>query len=400
MVRDDLERSRVTTFFRLILAIPHLIAVALYGLVAIFATVVNWFIALLQGTASADLHRFVAGYLRYATHVQAYLHLAANPYPRFFPGESVAVGDYPVDIEIDPPLPQNRWKTAFRIVLAVPAFVLAGALVGGSLSFTTTSNRTFSYSLGVLSLATIFAWVAILARRRMPPGLSQLIAFCISYGAQLTAYMLLLTDRYPDCDPYAVALPAVAPRRALRVSVTDDLGRSRLTVLLRLLLAIPHAIWLTLWGIVASLALIVSWLATLLGGRTPAGLHEFLARYVRYRLHVAAYMLLVAEPFPSFGGRPGYPVDVEIDPPLPQSRWVTAFRPLLALPALLLGVALGFAALACGLLGWFAALATGRMPRMLRNLAAFALAYLSELYGYTYLLTERYPYSGPVFATH
>ena len=33
--------------------------------------------------------------------------------------------------------------------------------------------------------------------------------------------------------------------------VTDDLRRSRLTVFFRLLLVIPHLIWLTLWGIVA-----------------------------------------------------------------------------------------------------------------------------------------------------
>jgi hypothetical protein len=37
------------------------------------------------------------------------------------------------------------------------------------------------------------------------------------------------------------------------------------------------------------------------------------------------------------------------------------------------------------------------MPLMLRNLAAFGLAYQTEVFGYAWLLTERYPYSGPVF---
>ena len=34
--------------------------------------------------------------------------------------------------------------------------------------------------------------------------------------------------------------------------VTDDLHRSRLTVFFRLLLALPHLIWVSLWGIVAA----------------------------------------------------------------------------------------------------------------------------------------------------
>lgn len=34
----------------------------------------------------------------------------------------------------------------------------------------------------------------------------------------------------------------------MRLTVTDDLRRSRLTVFFRLLLAIPHFIWWTLWA--------------------------------------------------------------------------------------------------------------------------------------------------------
>ena len=34
VVTDDLERSRVTVFFRLLLAIPHLVVVALWGIAA------------------------------------------------------------------------------------------------------------------------------------------------------------------------------------------------------------------------------------------------------------------------------------------------------------------------------------------------------------------------------
>ena len=42
-------------------------------------------------------------------------------------------------------------------------------------------------------------------------------------------------------------------------------------------------------------------------------LHRFLAAYVRYAAHLAAYLTLAADPYPGFTGRPGsYPIDVEI----------------------------------------------------------------------------------------
>ena len=63
-----------------------------------------------------SLHDFVANYIRYSTQVGAYVFLAANPYPWFRVQQ-----DYPVDVEIDPPVRQGRWGGFFRLLLAVPA---------------------------------------------------------------------------------------------------------------------------------------------------------------------------------------------------------------------------------------------------------------------------------------
>ncbi|MGH3092567.1 MAG: DUF4389 domain-containing protein, partial [Gaiellaceae bacterium] len=127
VVEDDLERSRLTVLFRLLLAIPHLIWLLLWSIGALVAAIVNWFATLALGRSPDSLHGFLAAYVRYATHVYAYLSLAANPFPGFT-GEA---GSYPVDVEIEPPAPQNRWKTGFRIVLVIPALILANALAGG-----------------------------------------------------------------------------------------------------------------------------------------------------------------------------------------------------------------------------------------------------------------------------
>src|ERR671930_1110130 len=128
----------------------------------------------------------------------------------------------------------------------------------------------------------------------------------------------------------------VQARHPIRLVVTDDLRRNRLTVFFRLILAIPHIVWFVVWGIVALLAAIANWFATLVKGQSPEGLHNFLATYLRYQTHVYAYVLLIADPFPGFGGQPGYPIDLEIAPPERQNRWTVAFRLILAIPALVL----------------------------------------------------------------
>jgi hypothetical protein len=180
-------------------------------------------------------------------------------------------------------------------------------------------------------------------------------------------------------------------RHPIRLVVTDDLQRNRLTVFFRLILAIPHLIWVVLWGIVAVLAALANWFATLVKGESPEGLHNFLATYLRYQTHVYAYVLLIADPFPDFGGKPGYPIDIEVDRPQPQNRWMVAFRLILAIPAFIVSGILGYLNRALAVFSWFVALAMGRVPEGLRNFAAFALRYEQQTAGYVYLLTDRYP---------
>ena len=180
-------------------------------------------------------------------------------------------------------------------------------------------------------------------------------------------------------------------RHPIRLVVTDDLQRNRLTVFFRLILAIPHLIWLTVWGIVAALAAIANWFATLVNGQSPEGLHDFLATYLRYQTHVYAYILLVADPFPGFGGKPGYPIDIEVDPPQRQNRWTVAFRVILAIPAFIISGILGYLNRALAVFSWFIALAMGSVPEGLRNLAALALRYEQQTAAYALLLTGRFP---------
>jgi hypothetical protein len=405
VVRDDLHRSRLTVFFRLFLAIPLFVWLTLRGIAALAVSVVNWLAVLIQEEVPESLHGFVASYVRYATQVSAYVFLAANPYPWFRCQEG-----YPVDVEIDPPVRQGRSRGFFRLVLALPALLLAATLGGG---FATGSPgqgpstasqggvQTVAWSAssigGVATICAFLAWFAVLALGRSPRGLRDLVAFALGYAAQAGGYLLLLTPRYPTSDPALAEPYSRLPEHPVRVVVTDDLERPRLTVLFRLFLAIPHIVWIVLWSIAVFFVAIVAWFATLATGRLPESLHRFFSAYVRYATHLGAFIYVVGRRFPGFTGRAGsYGIDLELEPREKQGRWKVLFRFFLAIPALLVAGALGGVAIVVAFLGWWYALFTGRMPEGLRNLGVACLRYTAQLDAYLLLVTEQYPYGAPV----
>jgi hypothetical protein len=394
LVSDDLERDRLTVFFRLILSIPHLIWVTLWGIASFVLAFVNWLCTLALGRSPRTLHEVLASYVKYVTHFYAYLNLIANPYPRF-DGKS----GYPIDVEIPPPERQSRLSVLVRGILLLPALLIVLVLFGNLNSRFSFGRSSFaSYGTwSLLSAVALLGWFAILARAKMPRGLRDAGAYALSYGAQFYAYACLLTQRYPDSDPLA-AVPDL-PTRAdpIRLELADDLRRSRLTVFFRLLLALPHLIWLELWGILMIVCAILNWFATLFGGRSPESLHRFLSAYLRYANHVYAFLYLIANPFPGFVGKAdSYPYEIAIAPRERQNRWKTGFRIILAVPALFLTGTYSALAFVVALLGWFSSLARGRMPQGLRNAGALALRYQAQTHGYLLLLTDAYPYSGPV----
>jgi len=176
VVNDDLQRTRLTVFFRLILAIPLALWAVLWAVVAALAYIVNWFATLFIGQSPDGLHNFLATFLRYTTHVRAYTLLVADPYPQFTGKE----GTYPIDLEIDPPQRQNRWTVFFRGILAIPALFLSNLL--------SQLNQ----------LLAIFSWFIALATGRVPEGIRNFAALAIRIETQTYAYALLLTGRYPS----------------------------------------------------------------------------------------------------------------------------------------------------------------------------------------------------------
>jgi hypothetical protein len=189
------NRNRVTTAFRLILAIPHIILVGgaglgfayrgdsatmvggeggLLGAVAVFLAIVSWFTILFGGSHIVSIRQFTSFYLRWRVHALAYVMLFRDEYPPF--------GDapYPASIEIvDPGGSRDRLTVGFRILLAIPHFI---ALL---------------FVLLAWWLTTIAAWFIMLLTGTYPRELYDFGVGALRWLLRVEAYLLLMVDEYP-----------------------------------------------------------------------------------------------------------------------------------------------------------------------------------------------------------
>ena len=186
------ERSRLTTFFRWILAIPHFIMLYVYTIVFFVVLVIAWFALLFTARWPEGLYRFAGNYLRYATRVAGYIYLGVDQYPPFSGSEDV---DYPVRVTIAPPQASySRPKVFFRGIYAILAMVIR-------------------YALGiVIGFVSFLSWFAIVITGRQPAGLQTALNFSLAYTTKADALIFLITETYP---PFGDMQSQVAPPAAV-----------------------------------------------------------------------------------------------------------------------------------------------------------------------------------------
>jgi ABC-type multidrug transport system fused ATPase/permease subunit len=170
--------------------------------------------------------------------------------------------------------------------------------------------------------------------------------------------------------------------------------RSRLTTFFRYFLAIPVFIVAFFWAIGAYLGVIVAWFALLFTARYPEGIYNFEVKAIRMLQRSSAYLYLLTDKYPSFGGDddPDYPVRVEIAAPQEQySRAKTFFRYFLAIPVWIMLYLYGIVVSFVSFVSWVVIVVTGKQPRGLQDLLVMASSYHTKAFAYMFLLTERYP---------
>jgi len=189
-------------------------------------------------------------------------------------------------------------------------------------------------------------------------------------------------------------------------------NRNRLTTAFRFFLAIPHLILVGgvglgiashrdsgttiggeggLLGVVTFFLAIVSWFTIVFAGTHIAGIRQFTAFYMRWRVRALSYFMLLQDPYPPFGDAP-YPASLEVvDPTGPRDRLTVGLRLLLAIPhyIVLIFILLGW--LITTIVAWFIILFTGSYPKGLYDFGVGALRWLLRVEAYLLLLVDEYP---------
>ncbi|MGH2982398.1 MAG: DUF4389 domain-containing protein [Solirubrobacterales bacterium] len=171
------ERDRLTTFFRIILAIPWLIVASIYAIAAFVTVVISWFALLITGRYPQGLYNFNSGVLRYIVRANAWVYLQTDQFPPFGLSPDPT---YPVRVQVAPrDEQQSRLKVLFRIILVIPLHVL-------------------SLGINYLHLGAGFvAWMTIVFRGYQPAGVHNALMFTNAWNARVLAYLMLLRDEYP-----------------------------------------------------------------------------------------------------------------------------------------------------------------------------------------------------------
>lgn len=168
------KQNRLTVAFRLILVIPHLVVLLALGIALEVVAFLGWWAALFTGRLPQWAHEFITGVLRWSTRVNAYYHFLTDEYPPF----SLEDADYPIRL-VTKQTRLNRLAVLFRIILAIPAWLLASvALVG-------------------MAILSFFAWLITLIAGRLPAGLHQAFAAILRFYARFSGYAFLVTPDYP-----------------------------------------------------------------------------------------------------------------------------------------------------------------------------------------------------------
>ena len=184
---------------------------------------------------------------------------------------------YPFGLDVEDAQSQSRLTVFFRGLLIIPHIIIL-------------------YFIGLaVGIITFIAWFAILFTGKYPAGMLQFSVNAMHWQVRSSGYMLLLTGAYP---PFAMGPDEAYPVRFHGEGQVE--GRNRLTVFFRYFMVIPHIIVLAILMIVLYVVYFISWIAALITGSVPAGMHNFMAGVLRWGTRLNAYYYLLTDDSPPF----------------------------------------------------------------------------------------------------
>lgn len=200
---------------------------------------------------------------------------------------------------------------------------------------------------------------------------------------------------------------AIPPQNyPVRLSIARPVSQSRITnfplgvgMVVRAVLLIPQIIVLYFFNLAASVTFFIATFAILFTGHYPRGLFDFYVGYQRWSTNVTAYLYSLHDAYPPFGtdAKPGYPVQLEIDYPDQQSRFLNFpfigifVRLLLLIPHIVVLYFMLLAAMIVIFIAHFAILFSGAFPEGMHRFVAGVLRWNVRISAYMVSLTDQYP---------
>src|SRR5580704_14285951 len=181
----------------------------------------------------------------------------------------------------------------------------------------------------------------------------------------------------PGGPPAATVQEELAP---VLVAFAGPAPQSRMTVLIRALMVIPHIVVLWALAIAAYVVVIIGWFGALFTGRLPNFAADYLAGFVRWQTRVFGYAILLTDVYPPFTLEDAdYPIRVAVQPGR-LNRLAVLFRLILLIPAWIVELVVAYGAFTLfQIVNWFIVLISGRMPDALYQALAAALRYQTRV---------------------
>lgn len=175
-----LEVPNLQPFISYLLAIPHLILLAIYGIVAFFNAVIAWLSIVSKGSPPENARNNIAAFQRYYYRVVTFQYFLTSQYPEFKPVPGNAdPGGFPARIDITPATTYDRTQVILRFLYVIPLYLYG------------------IYVAIMLFVGLLIGFISVLTGGKWNPQWRRTVFNALTWIMRVSCWFLLLVDESP-----------------------------------------------------------------------------------------------------------------------------------------------------------------------------------------------------------
>jgi hypothetical protein len=175
-----LEMPNLQPIFNYILAIPHILLLGLYGIVAFVYAIVAWFSIISSGSPPENARENIAAFQRYWYRVAIFQYFMTKQYPDFSPVPGYAdPGGFPGRIDITPAASYDKMQVILRLLYAIPLYLYG------------------IYVAIMMWIGMLIGLVSVLTGGKWDPKWRRTVFNAITWAMRVNCWYFLLVDEYP-----------------------------------------------------------------------------------------------------------------------------------------------------------------------------------------------------------